>query len=68
MKIPFLALLLSLATGAAHAQTAPVFTTTCGDGTFTSSSSKRFCETRDKTLPLPPKASPSTAAPTAASP
>ncbi|UOQ50863.1 DUF4097 family beta strand repeat-containing protein [Hymenobacter cellulosivorans] len=53
MKIPFLGLLLSVATYAAQAQTAPVFTTTCGDGTFTSSSSKRFCETRDKILPAP---------------
>jgi len=54
MRISLFALLLSLATTGARAQVAaPVFTTTCGDGTFTSSSSKRYCETRDKILPAP---------------
>ncbi|GAA3995689.1 hypothetical protein GCM10022408_02790 [Hymenobacter fastidiosus] len=53
MKTPFFALALTLLTGFARAQTAPVFTTLCGDGTFTSSSSKRYCETRDKILPAP---------------
>ncbi|GAA3929067.1 DUF4097 family beta strand repeat-containing protein [Hymenobacter algoricola] len=53
MKIPFLALLLSLAACSVRAQSAPAFTIQCGDGTFTSSSSKRYCETRDKTLPAP---------------
>ncbi|TGE25042.1 hypothetical protein E5K00_07550 [Hymenobacter aquaticus] len=53
MKIPLLALLLSVSAWSARAQTAPVFTFTCGDGTFTSSSSKRYCETRDKILPAP---------------
>ncbi|RYU82847.1 DUF4097 family beta strand repeat-containing protein [Hymenobacter persicinus] len=53
MRVSLFVLLLSgLATGA-RAQSAPVFTTTCGDGTFTSSSSKRYCETRDKILPAP---------------
>ncbi|WP_143164204.1 DUF4097 family beta strand repeat-containing protein [Hymenobacter daecheongensis] len=53
MRICFFTLLLSLAAPAARAQQAPVFTTQCTDGTFTSSSSKRYCETRDKTLPAP---------------
>ncbi|TGE11897.1 DUF4097 family beta strand repeat-containing protein [Hymenobacter elongatus] len=54
MKILFFGLLLSLAAYSCPAQVAaPVFTTTCGDGTFTSSSSKRYCETRDKILPAP---------------
>ncbi|WP_167856312.1 DUF4097 family beta strand repeat-containing protein [Hymenobacter metallicola] len=53
MKTLLLGLLLSLATVAARAQAVPAFTFTCGDGTFTSSSSKRYCETRDKILPAP---------------
>jgi hypothetical protein len=53
MKTVFFAALLTLAAYSCRAQTVPVFTTTCGDGTFTSSSSKRFCETRDKILPAP---------------
>ncbi|TGE29243.1 DUF4097 family beta strand repeat-containing protein [Hymenobacter metallicola] len=48
-------LLLTLASFAAAAQTAPAFTTTCNEGSTYSSptSNKRYCETRDLTMPSP---------------
>ncbi|GAB2955832.1 hypothetical protein GCM10027048_22310 [Hymenobacter coalescens] len=47
----FTALLLSTASLAAAAQSAPAFTSTCEEGRWGSSEQKRYCETRDLTLP-----------------
>lgn len=52
MKNLLTALLLGAAL-AASAQTAPAFTSTCDDHSYSSGSSKRYCETRDLTLPSP---------------
>ncbi|RTQ48893.1 hypothetical protein EJV47_14960 [Hymenobacter gummosus] len=51
MKTLFTALLLSTATFAAQAQSAPAFTSSCDDSKWGSSEQKRYCETRDLTLP-----------------
>ncbi|MCB2378987.1 DUF4097 domain-containing protein [Hymenobacter sp. BT635] len=55
MKTFSAALLLTLACFSAQAQTAPAFTSTCTEGSTYSSpnSNKRYCETRDLTLPSP---------------
>ncbi|AYA36841.1 hypothetical protein D3Y59_07090 [Hymenobacter oligotrophus] len=51
MKNVFAALLLSSAALVANAQTAPAFTSTCEEGKWGNSEQKRYCETRDFTLP-----------------
>ncbi|RAK69430.1 hypothetical protein [Hymenobacter edaphi] len=51
MKTLFTALLLSAAAFTAHAQSAPAFTSSCEEGRWGSSEQKRYCETRDLTLP-----------------
>ncbi|MCC3158466.1 hypothetical protein LJ737_14545 [Hymenobacter sp. 15J16-1T3B] len=51
MKTLLTALLLSAAAFTAHAQTAPAFTSSCEEGKWGSSEQKRYCETRDLTLP-----------------
>ena len=53
MKIVSATLLLALAAFSATAQTAPTFTSTCTEGaTYRSNTgTKRYCETRDLTLP-----------------
>lgn len=51
MKTLLTALLLGAAAGAAHAQSAPAFTSSCDEGRWGSSEQKRYCETRDLTLP-----------------
>ncbi|UOQ50862.1 DUF4097 family beta strand repeat-containing protein [Hymenobacter cellulosivorans] len=57
MKSFSTALLLTLASLSAYAQTTPAFTSTCKEGsTYTSpNSTKRYCETRDLTMPSPGK-------------
>ncbi|GAA3995680.1 hypothetical protein GCM10022408_02780 [Hymenobacter fastidiosus] len=53
MKTLLSALLLGLASSAALAQTAPVFTSACDDRNSGSRTNKRFCETRDLTMAGP---------------
>lgn len=51
MKRIVAALLLGTASLTAAAQSAPVFTSTCEEGRWGNSEQKRYCETRDFTLP-----------------
>lgn len=51
MKRLFVALLLSSAAFTAAAQSAPAFTSTCEEGRWGNAEQKRYCETRDLTLP-----------------
>ncbi|UOQ70091.1 hypothetical protein [Hymenobacter cellulosilyticus] len=55
MKTLSAALLLALTSVSAFAQTTPAFTSTCNEGSTyrSNTSTKRYCETRDLTLPSP---------------
>ncbi|OON65643.1 hypothetical protein [Hymenobacter sp. CRA2] len=51
MKILLTALLLSTASVSVLAQSTPAFTSTCEEGKWGNSEQRRYCETRDLTLP-----------------
>lgn len=53
MKNVLAAFVLTTAAFAASAQSTPAFTSTCDDRSYSSGSSKRYCETRDLTLASP---------------